>query len=62
MSIYIKIGDKGIIVLFDGNCVKKYDDCVEMYGLFDELNVEISVVEKFVILVENKILFRNVEW
>lgn len=61
MSIYTKTGDKGTTALFDGNRVKKYDDRVETYGSFDELNAEISVAEKFVTSAENKTLLRNVE-
>lgn len=61
MSIYTKTGDKGTTALFDGNRVKKYDDRVESYGSFDELNAEISVAEKFVTSTENKSLLRNVE-
>ncbi|MBC1672375.1 cob(I)yrinic acid a,c-diamide adenosyltransferase [Listeria welshimeri] len=61
MSIYTKTGDKGTTALFDGNRVKKYDDRVETYGSFDELNAEISVAEKFVTSSENKALLRNVE-
>ncbi|EFS03547.1 PduO protein, partial [Listeria seeligeri FSL S4-171] len=61
MSIYTKTGDKGTTALFDGSRVKKYDDRVETYGSFDELNAEISVAEKFVTSAENKTLLRNIE-
>lgn len=42
--IYICIGDKGEIVLLNGDCVVKYVLCVEVYGIVDEVNVMLGLV------------------
>lgn len=48
MKIYTKKGDKGETFLANGSRVYKYDLRVELYGICDELNSYIGVVNSFI--------------
>lgn len=56
-KIYICIGDKGMIVFGNGDRVVKYDVCVLVYGISDELNLYVGVVRLYVDGVMDKWLF-----
>lgn len=62
MAIYTKGGDKGQTSLYDGKRVDKSSTRVETYGLFDELNANVSVAEKLCVSEDNKKFLRRVEY
>lgn len=62
MAIYTKGGDKGQTSLYDGQRVDKDSPRVETYGLFDELNANVSVAEKLCVSEENREILRRVEY
>lgn len=62
MAIYTKGGDKGQTSLYDGLRVDKDSVRVETYGLFDELNANVSVAEKFCTSEKNKEILRRIEY
>ncbi len=61
MSVYTKTGDKGSTALFDGARVKKYDERVDTYGTFDELNASVSLATKYVNDARNRIFLEDVQ-
>lgn len=42
--VYIKMGDKGMIGLIGGICVLKIYICLEVYGMVDELNLNLGLL------------------
>ncbi|WP_288528016.1 cob(I)yrinic acid a,c-diamide adenosyltransferase [uncultured Secundilactobacillus sp.] len=62
MAIYTKGGDKGQTSLYDGARVDKDSTRVEAYGMFDELNANVSVAEKLCKSTANQQILRRIEY
>lgn len=62
MAIYTKGGDKGNTSLYDGQRIGKDSLRVETYGLFDELNANVSLADKMCVSKENKEILQKIEY